>query len=1722
MNENQIPNDYQEQYLRIMGTSFEAPKKSRLKLVKTIKSILSAKIYITLPCLLQKVFRRTQICVRYSTIFALTIILALGPLAYIQIRKPHSAEAAWWDDSWMYRKTIEITNSGSAQTDFQVQVTADTATLISAGKMQSDCNDIRFTNINGKVLDQWLKEGCNTSSTEIWIKVPSIPTSGATVYLYYGNPGAPAKADLDQIFDTNIAQSWEFNTDDDNEGWGNSRNNMSTPSVSSGIWSSSITGTDPFFYSSSGLSVDASTRKYIFVKYRITSGNTNGGVFWITNLDGTWNEAKHHTDSYTFDGGWEVITEYVGENPEWANTVTQLRLDPSNNDETSGTVEVDWIRIQNSGSTLTSAGSPGEEENAPRPLAYWKFDEGYGTTANDATQNKNNGTINNAVWKDESMCLSGKCLYFDSSGDYVSISDSTNFDYSNFDSGNFSISVWFKIGTTSPSTNYHLISKDDASSQREWNIHYRDDTTDSLQFYTNGSNNANYSWSNDFQWHHLTAVVSGSNKYLYLDGRQVASNSYSAITGTAQNPAIGGYATTGTFSGFLDEVKIYPYARSADQIRSDYLRGGSTQGSSVVLGAEDTSFLNDGLVGYWKMDENSGNNTTDSSGNGLSGSVTAGTVISSGKFNNTRDFNSANTEGVIVSDNDLLEINATNSYSGFAWIKPDSVSTYYSVFHKRHGGCSEGYNFSLRTNATIELNMVENSVTYNTKSTATVTTSDWAFVGFTIDRTTNKATVYVNGQPSGTPADITNMIDMSNTCPFYIASWGPIGNGYFDGKIDEVRFYNRALSPAEVQDLYNWAPGPVGYWNFDEKTGNTLYDKSGNNLNSSSFGGSPIWSQGNFGGALKFNGSSDYVNIGTNSLLDITNAITIEGWVKLHSYYDPSWQCRLFGKQLASYKGYTIQFGDGKLWGLFGNGVDSWQAPIGTTVTPLETWVHLAVTYEANGYTYGYKNGKLEYGPTAVGNLDPNAGASFLINESPYHCNASIDEIRIYNYARSAKQIVEDMNAGHPIGGSPVGSQVGYWKFDEGCGNTTYDSGTGGNNGIITGASWTNQGKVGKALDFVADSDRADFSTDFSEITEEITVSAWIRPDSAPIGEGRTAISTYDWDATPANIRGWNLGTVWGSADNFPFVIYDSSGNSASASDSDFFTNYLNTWVHVAGVFKSAEYLRLYINGKLESEDTTSVPSAIAYSGVNLRVGSRADSTTQGEWDGLIDEVKIYSSALTEDEIRLDYNQGKVIVLGSLSTSSDGKTASFSAERAYCIPGDTTSCSAPVAEWKFDEKTGGSAYDTSGNGYNGTISGATWTRGKIGAGLQFNGSGNNVDNTSVSYGDSFTIEAWIKPTNLSLIEGYGRTIVASSPSSADYYPIWLLVRGNQIRAYAYSNSSSAYYQDSNYNNIQTNNWYHVALSATKNGTANLYINGEFDSSFSAGPQNANSKLTAGDLRPGRNIAFQGTLDYFRLYDYARTQAQIAWDYNRGGPIGWWKFDECQGNTIYDSRFTNNGTLNLGASGQTSAGTCPENANTAWYNGKNGKYSSSLNFDGTDDRTVVPDNEVFHFNSAIDFSVSLWIKASGNGLNTVIMNKGNNNNTEKGWRINTNSSSNSYLRISDGTNQANSSTISYQDGNWHNLTFTIDRDSASGIKAYKDGALIGSTNPTSVGDITRSDRSLVFMANTTGGNGAYNGQIDDVRVYNYALTDYQVKQLFNESSAVRFGPTTGTP
>ena len=90
----------------------------------------------------------------------------------------------------LYSKTVTITNdSGVSGTNINVLIKFNSQTLISAGKMNSDCSDV-FVQQSGANINHWIAEGsCNTATTMLWVLVPVINLTTTEIMMYYGDLG---------------------------------------------------------------------------------------------------------------------------------------------------------------------------------------------------------------------------------------------------------------------------------------------------------------------------------------------------------------------------------------------------------------------------------------------------------------------------------------------------------------------------------------------------------------------------------------------------------------------------------------------------------------------------------------------------------------------------------------------------------------------------------------------------------------------------------------------------------------------------------------------------------------------------------------------------------------------------------------------------------------------------------------------------------------------------------------------------------------------------------------------------------------------------------------------------------------------------------------------------------------------------------------------------------------------------------------------------------------------------------------------------------------------------------------------------------------------------------------------------------------------------------------------------------------------------------------------
>lgn len=120
------------------------------------------------------------------------------------------------------RREIALTYSGTTLTNYDVVFTVDTASSIASGFMTADCGDIRMKDADGEtLLSYWIEGGCDTATTQIWTRVPSIPDGGKTIYMDYNGStaanGFEAWAGSFTLMNTaSCPAGWTQNADFDN------------------------------------------------------------------------------------------------------------------------------------------------------------------------------------------------------------------------------------------------------------------------------------------------------------------------------------------------------------------------------------------------------------------------------------------------------------------------------------------------------------------------------------------------------------------------------------------------------------------------------------------------------------------------------------------------------------------------------------------------------------------------------------------------------------------------------------------------------------------------------------------------------------------------------------------------------------------------------------------------------------------------------------------------------------------------------------------------------------------------------------------------------------------------------------------------------------------------------------------------------------------------------------------------------------------------------------------------------------------------------------------------------------------------------------------------------------------------------------------------------------------------------------------------------------------
>lgn len=502
--------------------------------------------------------------------------------------------------------------------------------------------------------------------------------------------------------------------------------------------------------------------------------------------------------------------------------------------------------------------------------------------------------------------------------------------------------------------------------------------------------------------------------------------------------------------------------------------------------------LNDGLVAHWALD----GDAIDSSGS--SHGTIYGATTTGGQIDEALNF--TGDDGVYIESSagtgsDLNIYNTDMTIS--AWVNIRTGGTIVARAKPHY------ITYQLQASTRARINMYISPVHYRVDTAEILSPNTWYHIVGVFDRAANKGYIYVNGVretegplPDAQPTNdgLTKIGCRNNTT-----------DQAFNGIIDDVRIYDRALSVEEVEALYLEStheltgleivgPGEVAENSQTPYKAIAYYDDDStqdvtalvewlvepdNNCSiaagvlttevidlpedvtiTAQYGEGIEPAQKDVslfmicpsGSALEFDGVDDYVDCGNDESLDMTDELTVSAWIKRSSFSTT-------GTVVGKNNGNSVTAG----YGLFSytQGVEfnfysagRWRRTTPRVAVTANQWHHVAGTFNGN-IAYLYVDGEQKASLVYSGDITIAAGYPVQIgywrSQKTEYFNGSMDEVTIYDRALSADEIRGLTHTSPDIDDPTL---VAYWSFDEGEGDIAYDLSLSGNYGQLSSSEY--------------------------------------------------------------------------------------------------------------------------------------------------------------------------------------------------------------------------------------------------------------------------------------------------------------------------------------------------------------------------------------------------------------------------------------------------------------------------------------------------------------------------------------------------------------------------------------------------------------------------------------------------------------------------------------------
>ena len=752
--------------------------------------------------------------------------------------------------------------------------------------------------------------------------------------------------------------------------------------------------------------------------------------------------------------------------------------------------------------------------------------------------------------------------------------------------------------------------------------------------------------------------------------------------------------------------------------------------------------------------------------------------------------------------------------------------------------------------------------------------TDWHHIAVSYDQSlgSNNAKYYIDGvlirefsKLSGTPSS------SDSNYPLSIGAGANGATGFFNGQMDEVRIWDTALTHEEIiSTMYTNLTGDeanlIAYYRMNDGIGDgntSLPDLSGN---------------GNSGTLTSF----DNLNAATASSNYVTPTRTVHTSATLiangGSLTNASDELTITSTQTAG--DFLQDSGDQLIWGNDGGTFSevATDLPSGTFLTNRidKTW-------------FLDKN-------DAVGTTDGNFTFSFALGTAPN------SDYTYYLLTRAGTS--GDFSIVEVIGSVPNANSIEF----------TVDGAQ------VTDGSYFTLGRSGSgpgnALDFDGTDDYVDLGSQILS-PSALTVEAWIYGSSFANTGRFNRIIAIDYGSY--------------TSDN-PFVLFvNSSGNIGyifgtgdASTDSQVplpFSPTLSTstWYHVALTFDGSTK-NLYVNGVLQG----TISSSATFTNTNseqLLIGDFATADNDnGEWEGQIDELRIWSDARTKKEIQDNMYR-------TLEVANETNLVAYYKFDQGVADGTNTGVNL-LTDHSGNENSGDltnfALSSTTSNwvGSNALVVDSTSAPALVGPGnaLDFDGTDDyvNVGSPYTGFTNTLSVEFWVNATTMPPGSILGQSTSNVNATATNVFLVGNDGSGGDITFYVADGTGFPGVATTTTNFLGTG-WHHVACVSDGTDTK-IYVDGILEGT-GGGVSSINSNVSAAlhigkDSRYSTTRFFDGIIDEVRIWNTARTAAQIQanmfeeLDGDETGLVAYYRFDEVAGSTTLpdESTNSNNGTL----------------------------------------------------------------------------------------------------------------------------------------------------------------------------------------------------------------------